>query len=139
MNNILLELDEKQEKEREISKTIKDIKALKRKRNALVTRDAKVMSNVNAGNDLETSDLRLPLSVVSPNSRHGPQAEQLSQPEIAQLKRNTDLKMRLKATAMCQGVTCMRDEANDETKYMFDPYIRGKPYGPYVLRIKYSK
>ena len=139
MNNILLELDEKQEKEREISKTIKDIKALKRKRNVLVTRDAKVRSNVNAGEELETSDLRLPLSVVSPNSRQRSQPELLSQPEIAQLKRNAELKMRLKATAMCQGVTCMRDEANDETKYMFDPYIGGKPYGPYVLRIKYSK
>ena len=26
-----------------------------------------------------------------------------------------------------------------ESNYMFDPYIGGKPHGPYVLRLKYTR
>ena len=136
MDKILLELDSKQEKEREISSMRQDIKALKRKRQALADRDARLRSNINSGTELPAADTRLPLSVVSTNREPAPGI--ISDSDVQELKRIAALKLKLKTTAICQGITSIRDEANDETKYMFDPYIGGKPFGPYVLRVRYS-
>ena len=96
-----------------------------------------VTDNVSSYQSVSPADTRLPLSVVSTNTEPTPGI--ISDSDVQELKRIVALKLKLKTTAICQGITSIRDEANDESRYMFDPYIAGKPYGPYVLRIRYSR
>ena len=139
MEGILLEFDAKQRKEEDIENIKKEVKLQKRKRQALLEREIKVRNDVNLGNECSSSSYRLPLSVLSREDQTSSNVPNYTEDQVDQLRRLCQLKMRLKATAICHGVTCIRDEASDESKYMFDPYIAGRPYGPYVLRIRYSR
>ena len=137
MESILLQFDATMKKDREAEKDKKDVKMLKRKRQALLERETKVTGDINTGEVAEARSYRLPLAVLQqPGARRG---QVLSQPQVERLRSVAGLKQKLAASAICHGVTCVRDEASDESKYMFDPYIGGKPYGPYVVRITYSK
>ena len=142
MEGILLELDARQRKEEDIENIKKEVRLQKRKRQALLEREIRVRNDVNTGQECSVSNYRLPLSVTS-RENHGTSSSSnipnYTEDQVDQLRRLCQLKMKLKATAMCHGVTCIRDEDNDESRYMFDPYIAGKPYGPYVLRIRYSR
>ena len=139
MEGILLEFDAEQRKEADIENIKKEVKLQKRKRQALLDREIRVCNDVNTGQEGSVSNYRLPLSVISRNDQGSSKVPNYTEDQVDQLRRLCQLKMKLKATAMCHGVTCIRDEANDESRYMFDPYIAGIPYGPYVLRIRYSR
>jgi len=137
-----LEYGEKQEKEKELEQAKKEIRVMKRKRKALMEREERITEAINSGNMEKDLDTRLPLSVISSDSaqrQSQKNIQKFSQEDVARLQRLAKLKLKLKATAMCLGITCIRDETNDEVKYMFDPYIEGKPYGPYCLRVRYSR
>ena len=136
MESVLLEFDANLKKDRDIEKVKKDVKLLKRKRHALQERENKVTGDINTGQVREARTYRLPLSVLpQPGGQRGQPG--LSQPQLQRLRTVAGLKQRLAASAICTGVTCIRDA--DESKYMFDPYIGGKPHGPYVLRLKYTR
>ena len=60
-----------------------------------------------------------------------------SETDITRLKSIAQTKQKLQAHAICNGVTSFRDK--DETKFIFDPYVGGKPFGPYVLRMKFPR
>jgi len=142
MDALLLEYGEKQEKEKKLEDAKKEIRVMKRKRKALMEREERITEAINSGNMEKDLDTRLPLSVISSDSaqrQSQKNIQKFSQEDVARLQRLAKLKLKLKATAMCLGITCIRDEANDEVKYMFDPYIEGKPYGPYCLRVRYSR
>jgi len=134
MESVLLEFDANLQKDRDIEKIKKDVKLLKRKRQALQERENKVTGDINKGQVAEARTYRLPLSVLSQAQGHRVQV--LSQPQVQRLRSVAGLKQRLAASAICTGVTCVREA--EESKYMFDPYIGGKPHGPYVLRLKYT-
>ena len=140
MESVLLEFDANLKKDRDIEKVKKDVKLLKRKRQALQERENKVTGDINTGQVAEARSYRLPLSVL-PQSAHAPSGQRgqpvLTQPQVQRLRSVAGLKQRLAASAICTGVTCVREA--DESKYMFDPYIGGKPHGPYVLRLKYTR
>ena len=135
MESVLLEFDANLQKDRDIEKVKKDVKLLKRKRQALQERENKVTGDINTGQVAEARTYRLPLSVLSQAQSHRGQV--LSQPQVQRLRSVAGLKQRLAASAICTGVTCVREA--EESKYMFDPYIGGKPHGPYVLRLKYTR
>ena len=135
MESILLEFDATMKKDREAEKDKKDVKMLKRKRQALLERETKVTGDINTGEVAEARSYRLPLAVLQqPGARRG---QVLSQPQVERLRSVAGLKQKLAASAICHGVTCVREA--EESKYMFDPYIGGKPYGPYVLKLKYTR
>ena len=140
MESVLLEFDANLKKDRDIEKVKKDVKLLKRKRQALQERENKVTGDINTGQVAEARSYRLPLSVL-PQSAHAQSGQRgqpvLTQPQVQRLRSVAGLKQRLAASAICTGVTCVREA--DESKYMFDPYIGGKPHGPYVLRLKYTR
>ena len=131
----MLEFDAKLQKDRDIEKVKRDVKLLKRKRQALQERENKVIGDINTGQVAEARSYRLPLSVLPQAQSHRGQV--LSQPQVQRLRSVAGLKQRLAASAICTGVTCVREA--EESKYMFDPYIGGKPYGPYVLRLKHTR
>ena len=135
MESILLQFDATMKKDREAEKDKKDVKMLKRKRQALLERETKVTGDINTGEVAEARSYRLPLAVLQqPGARRG---QVLSQPQVERLRSVAGLKQKLAASAICHGVTCVREA--EESKYMFDPYIGGKPYGPYVLKLKYTR
>ena len=135
MESVLLEFDANLQKDRDIEKIKKDVKLLKRKRQALQERENKVTGDINTGQVAEARTYRLPLSVLSQAQGHRGQV--LSQPQVQRLRSVAGLKQRLAASAICTGVTCVREA--EESKYMFDPDIGGKPHGPYVLKLKYTR
>ena len=90
---------------------------MKRKRKALMEREERITDAINSGNMDSDLDTRLPLSVISSDSSQRisqKNIQKFSQEEVARLQRLAKLKLKLKATAMCLGITCVRDEANDE-------------------------
>ena len=134
MDTALLALHEKIKKEKEIGKVKKDVRMLKRKNEALTNRDQKIREDINRGELGPLSSYRLPLSVISNSPK-----KSISEEDIRRLKQTASIKQKLKGVAICYGVTSFREKTDDETKFMLDPYIAGKPYGPYDLRMKMSR
>ena len=117
MDALLLEYGERQEKEKELEQAKKEIRVMKRKRKALMEREERITDAINSGNMDSELNTRLPLSVISSDSSQRisqKNIQKFSQEEVARLQRLAKLKLKLKATAMCLGITCVRDEANDE-------------------------
>ena len=131
MDTALLALNEKIKKEEEIKKAKRELGMLKRKKEALATRDQNVRQDINRGVLGPLSNYKLP----SEDSSSSPK-KKVTEEDIRRLKQTARIHQKLKGVAMCYGVTSYREKADDETKYMFDPYIAGKPYGPYDLRLK---
>jgi len=123
-----------------VDKVKHEVRMLKRKHEALKEREARLVRDIDQGELGDAAQYRLPLSLVSANTAAAaqPSVPRFSAEDVARMRAVASLKAKLQAAAICHGVTCVRDEASDESKYMFDPYIGGKPYGPYVVRITYS-
>lgn len=140
MDEALLEFDENQKNKEDVDKVKHEVRMLKRKHEALKEREARLVRDIDQGELGDAAQYRLPLSLVSANAAAAqPSVPRFSAEDVARMRAVASLKAKLQAAAICHGVTCVRDEASDESKYMFDPYIGGKPYGPYVVRITYSK
>ena len=140
MDEALLEYDENQKNKEDVDKVKHEVRMLKRKHEALKEREARLVRDIAEGELADAAQYRLPLSLVSANTAVArPSVPHFSAEDVARMRAVASLKAKLQAAAICHGVTCVRDEASDESKYMFDPYIGGKPYGPYVVRITYSK
>ena len=137
MDEALLALNKEQVKEREMKDLRKDVRILKRRRQALTERENKIQDDINRGELGPLSSYKLPLRVSQAANKKA--ATSLSEAEIQTLKRTANIKQKLQAVAICYGVTSIRDEAEDETVFMMDPYIAGKPYGPYSLRLRLSR
>lgn len=60
---------------------------------------------------------------------------ELSQLEIENLFNISKAKQKLECYAYMTGITAWKQE-NNEIHFIFDPYIRGNPKGPYVLKMK---
>lgn len=134
--DVLMEFEAGSRKENEFDKLKQEVKYLKRKRDAMLDREQKIRNDVNAGNVGNTSKYRLPLSVMpAPNVSQNQVL--LSELDVTRMRRIAQTKRKLQVHAMCNGVTSFKSK--DETKFTFDPYIRGKPFGPYVLRIKFTR
>jgi len=134
--DVLMEFEASNRKERNFEKLKQDVKYLKRKRDAMVERENKIRDDLNSGNVGNSSEYRLPLSVL-PHPSVSQNQVLPSELDIARLKRIAQNKRKLQIHAMCSGVTSFKN--SDETKFSFDPYIGGKPYGPFVLRMKFAK
>ena len=137
MDAVLLALNEKQVKEKEMKDLKKDVRILKRTRQVLTDRENKIRSDINRGEFRPISSYKLPLAVSQAENKKA--AISLSEEEMQTLKRTANIKHKLQAVAICYGVTSVRDETEDETVFMMDPYIAGKPYGPYKLRVRMSR
>jgi len=133
MDTALLALNEKIKKEEEIKKAKKELGMLKRKKEALATRDQNIRQDINRGKLGPLSSYKLPSEDCSSSPK-----KKVTEEDIRRLKQTARIHQKLKGVAMCYGVTSYREKADDETKYMFDPYVAGKPYGPYDLRLKMS-
>jgi len=140
MDEALLAWNEKNKKEKEVQNVKKEVRILMRKRLALINRENKMKEDINNGKFGPPSSYRLPLSVISQSSNKSgaSNSASLSDDDIRSLKQTAKIKQKLQAVAICYGVTSTKDEAEDETKFMFDPYIAGKPYGPYFIQIRFS-
>jgi hypothetical protein len=134
--DILMEFDAKNKKEKEFEELKQGVKTLKRRRDAMLERETKIREDLNSGVVGNSSNYRLPLAVL-PAPNHSKSQEPPSDLDIARLRRVAQMKRKLQAHAICNGVTSFKDK--DETKFIFDPYIGGKPFGPYVLRMMFSR
>ena len=137
MDEALLALNKEQVREREVKDLKKDVRILKRRRQALTDRENRIQEDINRGEFGPASSYKLPLTVSQAANKKA--TSSLSEEEIQTLKRTASIKQKLQAVAICYGVTSIRDEAEDETVFMMDPYIAGKPYGPYNLRLLLSR
>ena len=137
MDAVLLALNEKQVKEKEMKDLKKDVRILKRTRQVLTNRENKIRSDINRGEFGPISSYKLPLSVSQAESKKA--ATSLTEVDIQTLKRTANIKQKLQAVAICYGITSIKDEAEDETVYMMDPYIAGRPNGPYSIRLRMSR
>lgn len=81
------------------------------------------------------SSYRLPLSVLPPTSSAPPPP---TTEELARLRSAAAARQRLEGLALAAGVTCWLGEQG-ETIVNFDPYVGGRHYGPYELRLKFPK
>jgi len=134
--DVLMEFEAGSRKEKDFDKLKQEVKYMKRKRDAMVDREQKIRDDVNAGTVGNTSKYRLPLSVLpAPNVSQNQVL--FSELDITRMRRIAQTKRKLQVHAMCSGVTSFKSK--DETKFTFDPYIRGKPFGPFVLRIKFTR
>lgn len=134
--DILMDFDAKSKKEKNFETLKQDVKSLKRKRDALLEREVKIRNDLNSGTVQNATNYRLPLSVLPVQNLSQKQVHP-SEVEVARLKTIAKTKLKLQAHAICSGVTSFRDK--DETKFIFDPYVGGKPFGPYVLRMKFTR
>ena len=139
MDAALLVLHDKIKKENDVKKVKEEVRTLKRKRQALIDQENKMRDDINRGELGAPSSYRLPLSVNSNSSNKGDAGTSLTYEEIRRLKQTANTKQKLKGVAMCYGVTSHRDEEGGVTKFMFDPYIAGKPYGPFNVCIQFSR
>jgi len=135
--DVLMEYEEENRKEKGLEKLKQDVKLLKRKRDALLDREVKIRRDLNSGNLDSSSSYKLPLSVLSPQNLSQRQAFP-NEDDVERLKNIAKVKQKLQAYAICHGVTSTRVE-NEETKFIFDPYVGGKPFGPFVLRMKFTR
>jgi len=131
-----MEFDAKNKKEKEFEELKQGVKILKRRRDAMLERETKIREDLNAGVVGNSSKYRLPLAVLPPPNHYKSQ-EPPSDLDVARLRRVAQTKRKLQAHAICSGVTSFKDK--DETKFIFDPYIGGKPFGPYVLRMMFTR
>jgi len=132
--DVLMEFEEKSSKTKQLEVLKNDVKLLKRKRTALLQREVQFRSDINAGSMKSPDGYKLPLSVVQPVV----QGQVLtSDSDVTRLKTIALAKQKLQVHAFCNGVTSFRDD--EETKFIFDPYVGGVPHGPYVLRIKFLR
>jgi len=134
--DVLMDFDAKSKKEKNCEKLKQDVKSLKRKRDAMLEREIKIRDDLNSGSVQDASNYRLPLAVLPPKNLSQRQVLP-SEADITRLKSIAQTKQKLQAHAICNGVTSFRDK--DETKFIFDPYVGGKPFGPYVLRMKFPR
>ena len=139
MDEALLAFDEKLKKEKDLQNVKKEVRLLKRKRQALVDRENRIQEDLSKGQLGPVSSYKLPLSVISQSTINSAASASLSEEDVRRLQHTAKIKQKLQAVAICYGVTSFRDESEDETKFMFDPYIAGQPYGPYTLRIRFSR
>ena len=137
MDEALLALNKQQVKEREVKDLKKDVRILKRRRQALTDRENRIQEDINRGELDPVASYKLPLTLSQAANKKA--ATSLSEEEILTLKRTANIKQKLQAVAICYGVTSIRDGAEDETVFMMDPYIAGKHYGPYNLRLRLSR
>ena len=135
MDEALLALNKEQVREKEMKDLKKNVRVLKRRRQALTDRENKIQEDINRGEFGQFSSYKLPLAVSHAENKKASTAS-LSEEEIETLRRTAVTKQKLQAVAICYGVTSIRDEG--ETVFMMDPYIAGKPYGPYSLRLRMS-
>ena len=138
MDEALLALNKEQVREKEMKDLKKNVRVLKRRRQALTDRENKIQEDINRGEFGPFSSYKLPLAVSQAENKKAATTA-LSEEEIETLRRTAVTKQKLQAVAICYGVTSIRDEAEDETVFMMDPYIAGKPYGPYNLRLRLSR
>ena len=137
MDEALLALNKEQVREEKMKDMKKDVRILKRRRQALADRENKIKEDINRGEFGPFSSYKLPLAVSQAENKKA--TISLSEEEMQTLKRTANIKHKLQAVAICYGVTSVRDETEDETVFMMDPYIAGKPYGPYKLRVRMSR
>eukprot|EP00092_Neocalanus_flemingeri_P056583 GFUD01067098.1.p1 GENE.GFUD01067098.1~~GFUD01067098.1.p1 ORF type:complete len:291 (-),score=71.71 GFUD01067098.1:193-1065(-) len=135
--DILMDFDAKSKKESNLEKLKQDVKSLKRKRDAMLDREIKIRNDLNSGTVQNAATYRLPLAVLPPQNLSQRQVLP-SEAEVQRLKNIARIKQKLQAHALCHGVTSLRGE-NNETKFIFDPYVGGKPFGPFVLRMRFIR
>jgi len=135
--DILMDFDAKSKKEKNLDKLKQDVKSLKRKRDAMQEREIKIRNDINSGTVQNAATYRLPLSVLPPQNLSQRQVVP-SEVEVQRLKNIARTKQKLQVHALCHGVTSLRG-TKDEIKFIFDPYVGGKPFGPYVLRMKFTR
>jgi len=133
---ILLEYEAEEKEKSSFSKLKKDVHSLKLKKEALEERENKLVNDINEGNHLVVQKYKLPLSLISSENAFQPK-ETLTESDVESLKNIAKDKKKLESHAICHGITCSIEE--EETKYFFDPYIEGVPYGPYVIRLKFTR
>jgi len=130
--NILMEYDAKVKQEEHLKTLKKEVKALNRKKTILQEIESKKRENINSGKTVPLATYRIPLELrdidVKPSNQLG-EDDLLRLPHIARNKEQ------MTALTYCQGVTVW--SGDDETKFFFDPYVGGQPYGPFVLRVRY--
>ena len=136
MDEALLALNKEQVREKEMRDLKKNVRVLKRRRQALTDRENKIQEDINRGDFGPFSSYKLPLAVSQAENKKTA-VTALSEEEIETLRRTAVTKQKLQAVAICYGVTSIRDEG--ENVFMMDPYIAGKPYGPYNLRLRLSR
>ena len=137
MDEALLALNKEQVREKKMKDLKKDVRILKRRRQALTDRENKIQEDINRGDFGPFSSYKLPLAVSQSEKKKA--ATSLSEEEIQTLRRTANIKQKLQAVAICYGVTSTRDQTEDETVFMMDPYIAGKPCGPYSLKLRMSR
>eukprot|EP00092_Neocalanus_flemingeri_P103460 GFUD01132414.1.p1 GENE.GFUD01132414.1~~GFUD01132414.1.p1 ORF type:complete len:291 (-),score=78.79 GFUD01132414.1:151-1023(-) len=135
--DILMEFDAKSQKEKNFEKLKQDVKSLKRKRDAMLERETSIRNDLNSGNIQSAATYRLPLAVRPPQNLSHRQVLP-SDAELQRLRNIAKAKQKLQVHALCHGVTSLRGDDN-ETKFVFDPYVGGKPFGPFVLRMKFVR
>jgi hypothetical protein len=130
--DILMDYDAKVKREEHLMTLKKEVKALNRKKTILQELESKKRENINSGKTVPLATYRIPLELrdldVKPNIMLG-EDDLLRLPQIARNKEQ------MTALTYCQGVTVW--SVDDETKFIFDPYVGGQPYGPYLLRVRF--
>eukprot|EP00092_Neocalanus_flemingeri_P036758 GFUD01040018.1.p1 GENE.GFUD01040018.1~~GFUD01040018.1.p1 ORF type:complete len:306 (-),score=87.80 GFUD01040018.1:77-946(-) len=134
--DILMDFDAKSQKEKNLEKLKQDVKSLKRKRDAMLDREIKIRDDLNSGTVQNASVYRLPVAVLPPQNLSQRQVLP-SDAEVQRLRNIAKTKQKLQAHALCHGVTSLRED--NETKFIFDPYVGGKPFGPFVLRLRFIR
>jgi len=133
--DIMMKLHRKKEEQAKAEQLKNEVKLLKRRHDATLDRERRVREDINAGTVGPLSSYRLPLSVLPSTSPAPPPP---TAEELARLRSAAAARQRLEGLALATGVTCWLGE-HGETIVYFDPYVGGRHYGPYELRLKLPK
>lgn len=133
--DVLMAMHEKKENQKKAKELKNEVKLLKRRHRAGLKRNADIIEDINADTVRPSSCYRLPLSVLPETPNIPEDTPVLVSEELSRLRDIGLTKQRLEGHALTHGVTCWED-TNGQQVLTFDPYVRGRHFGPYELRLK---
>jgi len=134
----MMALHRKKKQEAKAEEMKNEVKLLKRRHDATLERERKLRDDINSGDLKPATAYRLPLSTLpSPSNALNSRNTTLAVEDLRVLRNTALSKQQLEAHAIGHGVTCWRGESPEEHIFAFDPYVMGRHYGPYELRLKF--
>jgi len=130
-----MQYNKKKKEEKSLEDLKKNVKLLKRKRDALEERENRLRDDINSGSVREASSYRLPLSVTETDPSSRPASPLV---DVRFLLETARSKQNLQCHAITTGITAWKSEnsSDPEVRFTFDPCVMGTFHGPYTLRMK---